>query len=433
LVGLLIFLMILGLIAGVILLYANVRFRSNRQNVKGLADNQASGPTNVLILGSDTRENLTAEERKSFGTVPGKRADTIILLHLDEGKKKAVMVQFPRDLKLTSPGGRVGKINGVYNQGADAMVQAVKTVTGLPVNHYIEVDFNGFNNIVNTLGGVNVFFEKPLKDQDSGLNVPRGCVRVEGSQALAFVRVRKIDDDFGRISRQQLFVKLMMDKILTPGTLLNPAKVVKLVDVFGSNVKHDSSLSVNDAKNIALRLRGFNSGKVDMRVFPSAAARERGVDYVVANEKQSKALFEAIRNETPLPDYGRTSLSPLQPADVRLSVLNGTSKDKLAQIQAGVLAAKGFQVLGTGEATPAAKTVIYYLEGHMDEAKLVADTFGGVIKPMPSSIRVESEIAIVLGQDSAQGTLAPAPPPPPPPPGAKPSTPPRPLVHACDK
>lgn len=417
---------VLGLIAAAIFGYAQLRFKSNQEDIEGLAAKVPSQPMNVLVLGSDTRDVLTEEQRKSFGSIPGKRADTIILLHLDEKQQKAILLHFPRDLRVTGPDGSPGKINAVYQRGPEAMVREVKEITGLPIHHYVEVNFNGFRNIVNTLGGVKVYFEKPIKDPESELDVPKGCVEMKGAQALAFVRVRKIDDDFGRIARQQLFVKLMMDEVMTPGTLLNPAKVVRLVNLFAENVTHDADLRVADVKNIALRLRGFDSGKVDMRVVPSSGARIRGVSYVVANQEESDALFSALRNRQPLPPYGRTGVSPIEPSDIKVTVLNGTDVDKLAQNQASALSAKGFQVTGTGGATPHSDTTVYYRDGYGDHARVVAGAYRAPTKAMPASFTVQGDVALVLGRNfSSAGPPASTPPP------SKPPAKPKPLVHPC--
>lgn len=428
LVYLAIFVGVLGLIAAAIFAYAQIRFRANQAEIAELSARVPSEPMNVLLLGSDTREGLSSEEQRSFGSVDGKRSDTIILLHLDEKNEKAVLLHFPRDLRVTGSDGSVGKINAVYQKGPDAMVSEIKQITGLPIHHYVEVNFKGFNNIVDTLGGVKVYFEKPIKDPLSGLDVPKGCVELEGSQALAFVRVRNIDDDFGRIARQQLFVKLMMDKILTAGTLLNPAKVVKLVNLFADNVTHDADLTVGDARKIAFRLRGFDSGKVDMRVVPSAGARIKGVSYVVANQTESDALYLALRNRQPLPPYGRTGVSPVEPPDVKVSVLNGTTVDKLAQGQATILSDKGFQVAGTGGATAHSQTTVYFRRGYEDHARLVAGNYGGApVKQMPRSITSNADVALVLGSNfSSGGPATPAAEPP----KAAPANA-KPLVHPC--
>lgn len=429
---------ILGLIAGAILAYLHFRVKGNEQEVGGLSSDVPAEPMNVLVLGSDSRENLTEEQRKSFGTIGGKRADTIILLHLDEKREKVVLVHFPRDLRIKDPAGQAGKINTIYNQGPEAMVRTVSDFTGLRINHYIEVDFNGFNRITEALGGVEVYFEKPLRDQDSGLNVPKGCVTIEGDQALAFVRARKIDDDFGRIGRQQLYAKLMLDKIATPGTLLNPSKVLSLINVFAKNVKHDADLDLGDIKTIGLRVRSFDSSNIDMRVVPSQGARIDGVAYVVSDEEKTRALFDAIRSGSKLPDYGRTGVTPLEPGDVKVAVLNGTAIDKLAANEATALTTEGFIVLGTDNTSPHSKTTVYFFEGFEEKGRFVATKYGAEAEPMPTGMKVQNEVeaVVVLGEDfAARKGASPTPGAPatselqaqPPPPPAKT----KPLVHSC--
>lgn len=408
--------------------------RPDPVNISGLGDQPPGEPMNVLLLGSDSRAGLSAAELRKYDPTgsdrrSGRRADTIIFLHLDEDRDKAILVSFPRDLRVPYPNGRVGKINALYQDGPSAMVNVVKKYTGMPIHHYVEVNFAGFKNIVNTVGGVNVYFEKSIRERDSGLNVPKGCVKLAGDQALAFVRVRKIDSDFGRIERQQLFLKLMMDKVTTKTTLLNPVKVVRLVDIFSKNVTTDAELSLSDMKTLATRLRGFDSGNVDMRLVPGTSRTLGGVSYVIASEVEAKAIFRAIRRGETLPDYGRTAVSPLDRSEVRVSVLNGTDSDGLARKEAVKLEADGFRDVAIGEASPHVSTVVYYKEGNEEKARLVAARYGADSRIMPSSIRVDTEIAVVLGRDY----------PPKASPGPTSTTtkkrtivPPKPLIHECD-
>jgi len=427
------FVLILSLIAGAVLAYVAIRLGGERQEISELSKQAPKAPLNVLIVGSDSREGLSAEDLKKFdpeGTdrKTGRRADTIILVHIDEKRDEAVLVHFPRDLRVKLAGGKNGKINAAYQGGAGSVVQTVQGFTGLQIHHYVEVDFTGFRSIVDALGGVDVFFERPIKDDDSGLNVPKGCVRLKGDQALAFVRVRKIDDDFGRIARQQLFVKLMMERLTRKGTLLNPIKIVRLVNLFSKNVKTDADLSISDMKSLALRLRGFDSRKLDLRVVPSRDAPIGGVSFVIANQRQSDALFAAIKERKSLPDYGRTGVSALEPQDVEISVLNGTGVDGLAAKEADALKAAGYRVLATGDASLHSATTVYFKPGHEEKARLVAERYRAPVKPMPPMIVVETPIALVVGPGETQSKPAS----PPASGGAAPSPPPaRPLVHEC--
>lgn len=410
-------------IAGVGLLgYAAIRLKGNQVAIQ-LPGRASDEPMNVLVLGSDSREGLskadqakldpTGEDAKS-----GRRADTIVLVHIDESKKQAVLVHFPRDLKVTYPDGRTGKINAAYQQGPAAMVKTVERVSGLPIHHYIEVNFVGFRNIVQALGGVKVYFEHAINDKDSGLRVPKGCVDLNGDRALAFVRVRKIDSDFGRIARQQLFARLVMDKVVSAGTLLNPVKVVRLVSIGTSNVRTDDNLGPGDMKSIALRLRSFDPGQVDMRVVPSTP----GPSYVYENEDDADALFAALKNGSALPDVGMaasptvdTTARPSAPApatpspavtpqDVSLSVLNGTGKPGLARAEADRLMPKGFQVVEVTDADSRnyAQTVVFYRQGKEAEARLVANLYGAQTKPVPETIKAQGDAVLVMGRTSGK-------------------------------
>jgi LCP family protein required for cell wall assembly len=441
--------LVLFLAAGALVLYANIRI--NRIDM-ALPDRIPDKPMNVLILGSDSREGLSAEDQARLDPTgkdakSGRRADTIVLVHIDEQQRKALVVHFPRDLKVTFPDGRTGKINGAYQKGPEAMVRTVEKVSGLPVHHYIEMNFVGFRNIVNALGGVDVYFEKSLKDKDSGLNVKKGCVELKGDQALAFVRVRKIDSDFGRIARQQLFARLVMDKVVSAGTLLNPVKVTKLVSFGASNITADSGLGPGDMTAIARRLRSFDPNEVDMRVYPSTPSDS----FVYANQKEADALFTALREGAALPDYGKEAARnvdtgvaarpaaappatpaapPVKPGDVSVSVLNGTPKVGVARMEANKLTAKGFKVIEVTDADSAnyKQTVVFYRKGKEPEAKAVAALYGAQTKPVPATIQPQGDVALVMGARSGtpvpaatQAARAPTPP----------AAPPKPLIHAC--
>lgn len=410
-------LLVLAILGGGLYAYVQLKLRANSRNIPALAEKKPRDAMNVLVLGSDSRAVLPEEEQGQFDPTgqdrkSGQRADTIVLVHLDEDREQVVVLHFPRDLRIKYPNGTFGKINGLYRLGPDPMVKTIEQFTGLPIHHYVEVNFVGFRNVVNALGGVEVYFEKPIKEDDSGLDVPSGCVRLEGDQALAFVRVRKIDDDFGRIGRQQLFVRLMMERISSAKTFLNPIKVVQLVNLFARNVTTDADLSLSEMKTMALRLRTFDPSRVDMRVVPSAPARVGRVSFVVANEKQTSELLGAIRERRPLPDYGRTGVSSIDPADVRVEVLNGTPVSGLGARAAEDVKAKGFPVSGkpsNADRSDYEETTVYYKEGNEEKARTVAGHYGAEVKPVPGAIVPTGEVVLVVGKDYAEGRATPSP------------------------
>src|ERR1700716_2937106 len=287
--GILMLVVVLG--AGGLVGYA--RFRLGRHHVVACAARRSSdgatAPMNVLVLGSDRRPGDNSD---------GQRADTIALLHIDFKASKAILVNLPRDLRVKAPDGQFVKINSFYNQGPTAMVQAVNSFSGLPIDHYGEVNFTGFRHIVDTLGGVRIRFSRSVDDPDSGLNVPAGCVTLGGDQALAFVRVRHVDSDYGRIARQQFFAQLVMKQVLSAGTLLNPLKVINLVNVGAGNVTTDVGLGAGTMEKLALQLRNFTARTVDFRVVPSQPQYIQGTAFVIPYAGQSAALFDAIKNGT---------------------------------------------------------------------------------------------------------------------------------------
>jgi LCP family protein required for cell wall assembly len=378
------------------------------------APQEAQAAMNVLVLGSDSRAVLDPQDLQHYDPNAtdrnsGQRADSIVLLHVDPTAARAVALALPRDLKVPAPGGGFQKINGFYNQGVTAMVKAVHDFTGLPVNHYVEVNFNSFRTITNALGGVNVRFTRKVVDPDSGLNQTAGCNLLTGDQALAFVRVRHIDSDYGRIARQQLFVKLMMQKVLSAGTLLNPQKVVSLINLGAGNVGHDSGLGLSTMSSMALRFRHFSSNDLDFRVVPSLPQPD---GYVVANTAQSTALFTALRTGRQLPDYGKQGVSAVDASNVAATILNGTKLAGVAAQARTSLEAKGYTVVKTGNADRSdyAATVVYYTAGNQQKAQFLAtQLFGGAqVQPVPAALNVTAgDAVVVLGKDYSPNAVAP--------------------------
>lgn len=404
-----------GLLGTGIYVALSLKIKGEGEVIPELTTRKPEGPMNVLILGSDSRAVLDPEDQAladptGRDRLSGQRADTIILLHLDETREKAVVVHFPRDLLVTHPDGRQAKINGAYQEGPGNMVDTVEGFTGIPIHHFIEVNFSGFKKLTETVGGVQVYFEQPFREPDSGLNVPAGCVTLTGQQALAFVRVRKIDSDFGRIERQQLFLKLLMEKVTSSRVLLNPVKLFQLVDAFSDNVITDSELSLNDMRSMAFRLRNFNPSSVDMRVVPSSGTRIGGINYVVHDPDAAGALFASIRDREPMPDYGRTGVTDLQPQDVRVAVLNGTTTEGLASTEAEVLQGKGFVIQGVGNAARSnySGTVVFHTAGNEDKARLVASVYGAGVELFTNDNFPDAEAVLVLGADRTVAAPPPA-------------------------
>ena len=197
--------------------YADRLVAKGQRPVRNLTPVAAGGAMNILLVGSDSRAGLSRRQLGRIQTVEvaGRRTDTIIVLHVSPDRDKAVMVSLPRDLRA-SINGRTNKINAAYAFGGpDLLVKTVSETTGLPINHYAEIDFAGFLKVVDALGGITLCNRSGhrLDDRYANLHMGPGCQEMNGVKALAFVRARHVDSDFGRIGRQQEFMRAVLAEV----------------------------------------------------------------------------------------------------------------------------------------------------------------------------------------------------------------------------
>jgi LCP family protein required for cell wall assembly len=164
------------------------------------------------------------------------------------------MLAFPRDLWVERCDGSGGRINAAeVIGGPSCLVRTVQDLSGIEVHHYLRVTFGGFVDLVDAVGGVELCLEEPIQDADAAIDLPAGCQRLDGTDALGFVRVRKIDDDFQRIQRQQRFVQALAREVATPSTLLNPVRLVGLTQEAGDTLAIDESAGVRSLGRIGGR------------------------------------------------------------------------------------------------------------------------------------------------------------------------------------
>jgi LCP family protein required for cell wall assembly len=410
----------LGL-ASALVLYANASVP--RVAVQGLSPT-TGGQLNVLVVGSDSRDGLTPEELEILGTgtVEGKRTDSIFLLSVEGGA--AAMLSFPRDLYLTRCDGSQGRVNGAYATGGpDCLVETISRESGIPVTHYVEVNFIGFVQIVDALGGVEIFLDQPMVDRAAGVNLPAGCNLLDGKAALGFVRARSVDDDLGRIARQQRFLKELARGVAKPSTIADPPRLFNVTGTAARAVTADEDLGLIDLIRLARAARGLATGGLATYTVPANPQRIEGADVLVP-AAGADAVFSRFRDGTildvaPPPDVG------LQPGDVTLDVLNGTTVPGLGAEGQRFLTERGFRVDQVGNTEPVGRTVVRHQPGLEPAALLVAAQLPGVTVEASSS---GPELALVLGPD-ADLTAAPPPAPAPAPP-ADPTTPAGPVVGA---
>ncbi len=311
-----------------------------------------------LILGSDSRRGLSKKQQKELGTnarfAAGQRSDTIIVVQVDVQKNRTVVLSIPRDLRVPIPGHGVNKINTAFSYGPNLMVRTVQKLTGLRINHYVEVNFIGFERLVNALGGIPVCIDRPLKDKLSRLNLPHaGCYNLHGATALAFVRARHIEGDnipdFSRISRQQLFMRALIEKALSIGSVFHLPELIKAVQ---KNLIVDENMNIYALQDLTRRLGKLGRRHVSFRIVPAVPVQVSGVDYLQLLQPQASRLFERMRDGRPLGSIGREApLTPLSPANVTVQVLDADSHGRVAQV-VQYLQRAGFVVLPVKPAPP---------------------------------------------------------------------------------
>lgn len=260
-------------------------------------------PKVVLLVGSDARADL-AGGGDAFGgaNVKGRRSDALILLTVPRGGGPATLVSIPRDLRTEVPGRGISKINSAYGGGPQRLVEAVQNATGLTVNHYVEVDFDGFRGLSTALGGVQVCPEHPIRDAFSNLDLPAGCQNISGDTALAWVRSRQAEQlidgrwrrdlagDFSRMQRQQEFLRALFDKAAGPTTLVRfPAVAFAASGAFSV----DETFGYPDAIGLGFSLA---TRSVQFATLPSEPRTIGGVAFVVKKSPEAEQFLDTIRS-----------------------------------------------------------------------------------------------------------------------------------------
>ncbi|MEV4197511.1 LCP family protein [Micromonospora globbae] len=257
----------------------------------------ATGAMNVMILGSDSRDPEGTQ---------GSRTDTIILAHLPKDRSSAQLISIPRDTWVSVPkskdgsrGGRDAKINAAYAWGGvPLMVQTVEKFTGVRVDHVAIIDFAGFKEIIDALGGIEVDVEKNFTSiHPPYRNFKRGPQTMDGAAALDYSRQRKqfADGDFARIRHQQQVIKAILDKAASGGLLTNPGKLNSFIQATSSAVSVDKDMSLLDMAN---QMRGVRGSNLTFITSPTKGTGRVGSESVVfADSGGAKTFYDAVRRD----------------------------------------------------------------------------------------------------------------------------------------
>jgi len=357
---------------------------------------------NTLIIGSDSGSNK--------GEGGWCRSDVMLLVCMQERDKKAVVLSIPRDTKVELPGHGTQKINAAHSFGGPSgAIQAVTTLTGLPVHHFIDMNFQGFMQIVNALGGIPIHLNAPINDPHAGY-LPAGDLKLDGWQALVVVRSRNMPNgDIDRIKDQQAFLKALLDKA---NQMKSVWKANQLVDIVTSTCKMD--YSADQLMNLAQEVQGFTPQSVQFVTVPGDSPTIGGVSYFVQNAPLLAQITTEIQQNNWLsPDLE----AKLQSNNSRAAVLNapnadvitvlGTSKNTTPAVP---VVTEELRLMGHQQVTPGMtnvpvpRTTVYFRA----EAK---DNGAGMLKSVPElaganvvqndqlAVQYNSPIVVVLGPE----------------------------------
>lgn len=407
--------LVLIILAGGGYLYAQYRYHQiHKDNVGGLTAEVPNQPINILMIGDNCRACLNGKQAAAFGSgsqVGGGRSDVTMILHLNPAKHTASEISIPRDSFVPIPGTDLSnRVDDALNKGPSELVKTIEDDYGIPINHFVSLNFDTFQGVVNALGGIDMYFPDPVKDAYSGLNVPNaGCHFLNGTEALQVVRARHMyyytdgqwlydpTGDISRIHRDQEFLKVLAAAIRPK--LHNPLTVNSLLGSIAPDLQIDQGFGLHELLSLTLDFRSVNPSTVPtttLPVFevPGSFTYNGNSGYGDVVFPTSPADFTVLRQQLGLP-------TPTIAKGTTVSVLNGSGiYDQAAQI-GSALTQLGENVVNVGNATtsasPAAETVVYYAPGERAQAEaLVGDLTGNAIMG-ELSLPAGTDLEVVTG------------------------------------
>jgi len=259
-----------------------------------------------LLVGSDSREELTDEQKQelSTGSSDARLTDTILML-TTAPDGVATLISIPRDSLVTIPGYGENRVNAAYAFGGpELLVQTVEQATGVRVDGYVEVGFDGFYRVVEAVGGVEICLDQPMVDERAGIDLPAGCQRLDGADSLGYVRARYSDPngDFGRVERQREFISALAAEMARPAVLLNPLVAVPLAAAVGDALTVDEESGPVELGRFGLALLRASGEDGQMLTVPFGGYATTDVGSVVLWDAESaEALWSAVRDGTAIP------------------------------------------------------------------------------------------------------------------------------------
>ncbi|KUI06822.1 LytTR family transcriptional regulator [Mycolicibacterium acapulense] len=301
--------MVVLLLAVTAVVAGGIWMDSSLQRIPALADYAgrpaAGAGTTWLLVGSDSRQNLTPEQQAQLttgGDMGNGRTDTILLVHIPgiASSTDTTMVSIPRDSYVSIPGYGSDKINAAYSVGGPQLLaQTVEEATGLRIDRYAEIGFDGFATMVDAVGGVTMCPAEPISDPLAGIDLPAGCQKLDGRSALGFVRTRATPRaDLDRMVHQQEFMSALLHRATSPSVLLNPLRWYPMAEAAG----HTFTVNEDDHVWNLARLAWAMHGDVLTTTVPIGEYSSGDAGSVVVwDDALASQLFEALRTDSPVP------------------------------------------------------------------------------------------------------------------------------------
>lgn len=376
------------------------------------ADATTGSAQNFLLVGVDSADQLDPDDPvRSTRTAGGLRSDTMMVLRVDPASSRAALLSLPRDLWVPLSTGGSNRINtAVEIGGPEALIETIQEFLGIPIDHYVQVDFHGFGRIVDAIGGVPISFPHPVRDTRSGLDVPEaGCVVLDAPNALGFVRSRAYQEfvdgrwrtdgsgDLGRIRRQQEFILTALERSFDRGAR-NPVTLDALIDSTLDAVTVDDALDAGDIVDLARDFRTFSSADLDIYEVPVYDDTIGGAQILRLDSRRAEPTIALFRGADP---------GTVDEGSVRIRVLNGTGTPGEAADVGTDLRDAGFVLAGTGDAAEIgnSRTEIRHGPGQRPAAELVERWLQGPVRVVSDDD--VADLTVITGDDYAGVRTAP--------------------------
>lgn len=401
---------VLLLLAGAVGAFAYMRritdkinsvFNSNPELAALLQQDQPSAPTEpfyMVLMGSDTRSGETQQ-----------RSDSLMVARIDPVKKKIQLISIPRDSRVDIPGHGTTKINAAAAYGGPTLViKTVKELTGLPISHYVNINFRGFRDVVDAIGGVWVNVDRDIYDTQASAfgkkyaTLKKGYQKLDGAHALTFARTRHFyaAGDYQRMKNQQTLIKAIAKQALSMSSVFRASAII---DAVADNL--DTDMTPAQLADLALQFKGMDSKSIESATAPSAPKYIDGVSYVILNDTDFSAMISRMKKGQPLePAEGSTEPTvTVKPSSFDVTVRNGAGVSGLGKQCGDYLTSKGLKIKGTpGNMNQYVygRTLIVYQKGHENEANFTRETLGfGDVIPSAGMYSFDTDVMVVIGKD----------------------------------